>query len=394
MPPSADPAGRARRRAADGAVAVLWGVAAATPLVAPLVGFGAIALLVAVGLAEPAGRATAWRALRAWPSAWWWGVALLAGVHAARGAVWTDLAAAAAWCVVLAVAARPTSAGPRAAGLRWGLLAAVAVQATLVVPELGLDRAVGAAAHPNLLAAGLALAAATALVVPPGRTPHVRVVGYGVAAAAFALALATGSRGMWLGATLGVLAWALTDRGPGRGAWRAAVIAAVAVGGLAVAGVRGFDLATLLTSDVERGVVQGVALSLAAERPLLGHGGAPWSELAVRVEPSVPAALFAHAHSVPLHVAARGGALALALVALVLARAVPVGVRALRRLGRAAPAAALGAYGAAGVVLAQSLVDLVLPHPTVYVAAWVLGAALIDRVRVVSCADVDVGGRS
>jgi hypothetical protein len=95
-----------------------------------------------------------------------------------------------------------------------------------------------------------------------------------------------------------------------------------------------------------------------------------------------------------LHLAARGGAVALALVALVLARAVPVGVRGLRRLGRAAPAAALGAHLAAGVVVVQSLVDLVLPHPTVYVAAWALGAALIDRVRVVSCSDVDAGGRT
>ncbi len=373
---------------------MLWGIAAAMPLVAPQAGLGAVALLAAWSLAERPGRVAAVRALRAWPPAWWWGVALLAVAHAVRGAAWIDLLAASAWWVALVVVARPTSAGPRAVGVRWGLLAAVVVQAVLVVPAVGVDRAFGTAAHPNLLAAGLALTAATALALPPARAAGAGLLGYGIAVAAFVLALAAGSRGVWIGATVGTLAWTLTVPGRWRGAWRVALVAVVTVGGLVVAGVRGIDVATLLTSEVQRGVVQGTALSLAAERPLLGHGGAPWPELAARIEPSVRAELLVHAHSLPLHLAARGGALALALVALVLARAVPVGARELRRLGRVAPEAALGAHLAVGVVLVQSLVDLVVPHPTVYVAAWVLGAALLDRTRVVSSSDVDVGDRS
>lgn len=301
-------------------------------------------------------------------------------LHALRGVPWWEPVALAGWLVALTLAGQ-VQGRRRSTGVWWGTLIAVAIQAVLALPLLGDGRASAWSVHPNMAAPGLTIAAAILVVVSQGRSTA-RLLGLAGATMSLALALAAGSRGMWLGASFGVVAWALFPRAavPSM-AWRLIPAGFAVASGLWIAFVRRIAFDRLLVSDIDRGLVQGIGLRLAAERPVFGHGGVPWSQLAARIEPSVPTSVLVHAHSVPLHLLAHGGAFALVLMAWLLLGALPALRKGMMEIAAADPLAGLALCMVAGVLVVQSLLDLVLPAPGVFLGMWMLALVVLDRRR-------------
>lgn len=366
----------------------LWAVAAAAPVLWPPLGLLALVLLALVGVFRPGARRKVWEvATRLLPPTWIVGVLLLLLAHVLAGRPWWELILLSAWLVSCAVVQRFPDQG-RSLGIMTGVAAAVIVQATLALPSLlsGVGRSGAGLVHPNVAAAGLVIAAATLAIASTGRVRPVRIAALLVAAVALGLALAAGSRGMWLGASLGVLTWVLI---PGtaprlRWVWRLVPVALAVGAGLWVAAVRGVPLEALLTTQTERALVQGVGLRMASERPVLGHGGIDWAREAARIEPSVPPSVLIHAHSLPLHLAAHGGAFALALVLWLLVRTSGSVWRNMVGLSAKDLIGGLALFIVVGVLVVQSLLDLVLPMPAVYVGAWMLALVVGARGRLES----------
>lgn len=358
-------------------------------------------------------RGRAWRRFgRAFPAPVVVGVLALAAYHVTVLAAWVDLLGYLVLSVILAVVAPAPGEGVRRAALRDGVLlgglALVAVQSVAVVldtiggPSGAAGRMAGTMAHANLLAPSMLLAAAALALLADGADgPRRRWAVLGLVFA-LALALASGSRAAVLGAVAGSAIWALwalgRPAGAGRGAgpdaarsgarrWGAGrrrlawlVLGTAVLAPVAVSLVRGLPVEGLLVREVERSVVFATALDIVAERPVLGQGGVPWAVLVDRVEPARPAGALPHAHSVPLHLAARGGAVGLLLAVLLALGSYrvlrPHLANVLSRPGIGPPvlAAALAA------VALQAFVDLVVIDPAVYL----LAAALVGTVTVVA----------
>jgi O-antigen ligase len=334
-------------------------------------------------------------------------VVALAAHHAATATPWVDLLGLLAWGAILALVIPLPEEGARRAALHEGVmlggLALVAVQSTVAGVDAiawlagAAGRVAGTTAHANVLASSMLLAAAAlALLADRERGSRRRLAIVGLSLA-LALALASGSRAAVLGAAAGGAIWALSTlvgpaggpegaspaarrggRGRRRMAW--AVLAITVFAPLTIASVRGFPIEDLLQREVERSAVFATALDIIAERPVLGHGGVPWAELMERVEPALPVGAFAHAHSVPLHVAARGGAAALLLAVLLAVGSYrvmrPHLAIVLSRPGIGPPVLA----AATASVAVQGAVDLVIINPAVYLVA----AALVGTVTVVA----------
>ena len=347
------------------------------------------------------------RMSRAWPAPVVVAVVALAAHHFAMAAPWFDLLGFLVWGAVLAVVVPLPEEGARRAALRDGVLlgglALVAIQAATAVFDLiawnggPTGRVAGTAAHANVLASSMVLAAAALALLADrvgGSQRRLAIVGVSLA---LALALASGSRAAILGAVAGGAIWALSmlvrpggdghaapsgarRRGFGRRRMAWVVLAITVFAPLAIASIRGLPIEELLQREVERSVVFATALDIIAERPVLGHGGVPWTILLERVEPALPVGAFAHAHSVPLHVAARGGAAGLLLAVLLavgsyrLLRPQLAGVLSRPGIGPPVLAAAVAS------VATQGAVDLVIINPAVYL----LAAALVGTVTVVT----------
>jgi O-antigen ligase len=209
----------------------------------------------------------------------------------------------------------------------------------------------------------------------------------GLAVAAVAALVITGSRGGWLGAAAGILVMLVfVARDERASAWihrlrsvrpSVAVVGLVALVSVAIA--LGPLLATrLLSGDAGRGELWSAAWSIFTSHPLLGAGPGSWQSMRA-LEPISVAhlALLPHAHQVFLHVAAETGLAGLAAVAWFLIRFVRLAVDALRsaptreaRLVRQVTVASLVAFGA------HSQVDTQLHLPGVILLVMLLVARL------------------
>lgn len=392
-----------------------WAAMVALAPMAPAAALAAAGGLLAAGwLARrrderrPWYRGRAWgRMTRAWPVPVMVAVMALAAYHVAMASPWFDLLGLVAWGVVLAVVVPLPEEGARCAALRDGVmlggLALVAVQSAAAGVDViawlsgAAGRVAGTTAHANVLASAMLLAAAALALLADrasGSRRRMAIVGLSLA---LVLALASGSRAAVLGAAAGGAMWALSTLvRPGAGPqaadsgvrrrrrgrrWMAwAVLAITVFAPLTIASVRGLPIEELLQREVERAVVFATALDIIAERPVLGHGGIPWNVLLERVEPALPVGAFAHAHSVPLHLAARGGAAGLLLAVLLAAGSYrllrPHLAIVLSRPGIGPPVLA----AAIASVAIQGAVDLVVINPAVYLVA----AALVGTVTVVA----------
>lgn len=343
------------------------------------------------------------RLARTWPASVVLAVVALAAYHAAVASPWADLLGLLAFGAVLAVVVPTREEDARRRALRDGVMAGVfalvAVQAA--VAGFGANtwltgeptRVAGTTPHANVLAPSMLLAAAALALLADGESGSRRRWAILGLCLALALALATGSRAAVLGAAVGGAIWAVWallrpddapagarrhDAGPRRTAWL--VLGVTVLVPVAISAVRGLPVEGLFVREVERSVAFAAALDIVAERPVLGHGGVAWSALLERAEPALPGGVLAHPHSVPLHLAIRGGAVGL-LLATMLALG---GYRVLRPrlkvvlsrpgLGPPVLAAALAA------VALQAVVDLVVINPAVYL----LTAALVGTVTVVA----------
>lgn len=376
-----------------------WALVAVGALTVPLVALIAAGVLVVGRLVhEPAAAAGRLRRLlTVWPLPLWIAVVALVAVHAAQGAAWWDLAGLLAWASALAMV-RPLHDRAARDGVLVGVAAAVSIQLVAALPGFvgwvageAAGRWAGTTPHPNLLAAAMLLAAATLAVAAHGERGWRRAVAVPTLVVALGLALASGSRSAVVGAAISAAVWAVgalvagrgaTDSGGCRDRSRALLVLLVTVvAPLAVAGVRGLPVADLLVSDVERAAVFSISLDLSAARPLFGHGGVGWDDLVTSAEPSLPTGLYTHAHAVAWHLLVRGGALGLALAALL----VGLALRAL--LGRVGPLANLTGLAApllvaaAGGLGAQAFVDLVVVDPAVYLNVAALVAVLLTLPR-------------
>lgn len=388
-----------------------WAVLVALAPLAPVPALAATGGLLATGwLVWRRDERTAWysrrvwgRLSRAWPAPLWLAVVALAGYHVALGSPWLDLLGLLAWGATLAVVVPSADERARRAALRDGVMLgglALVVSQSIAVGFEGIawfggdaGRVAGTTAHPNVLAPSMLLVAATLAVLADGTRGSRRRWTIAGVCLALAMAFASGSRAAVLGAAVGAAIWALAvlsrpaglafggrrsgaPVGARRTAW--VVLGIVVLAPLTIAATRGLPLADLLQQDVERSVVFATALDVIAERPVLGHGGVPWSVLLERVEPALPVGAFAHAHSVPLHVAARGGAAGLLLAVLLAAGswrvARPRLVNVLSGSGIAPP---LLAAALASVAL-QATFDLAIINPAVYLVT----GALVGTVMV------------
>lgn len=376
----------------------LWALLLAAAAIAPAVALVAVAALVTIAVAR-LGLRGSWERLgrlrRAWPVPLVLAVVALAALQGLAGLPWLGLIGLLVWGACLAVTLpRHVSSAARYAladAVLIGSLLAVITQVALSLPELatwftgGGARAAGSTAHPNVLAAAMLVSAATLAVLAEGTRGARRALSLVALAPALLLVLASGSRAVVLGAAVGVVCWipaalwSRSGRARRRTAWLALVVVISAPFALAL--VRGLPSHALLGSEVERGAVFSLALDLAAARPVTGHGAVAWTELLIRAEPSLPVGIFAHAHSVPLHVLVHAGALGLVLAAWLtlggLRAALP---RLAAAWGGHGPAAPLLA-AAAGALALQALVDLVVISPALYLAVAGLLAALVAVAR-------------
>ena len=382
----------------------LWAVTLAAVATVPALAVPALVGLLVAATARMGWRAS-WRRLAGmWPSPLVGATVVLALAQLPGGNPWPDLFGLLAWGCVLAVIL-PNAAGTdvrhRAAvadGLLIGTLVALAAHIVLAAPELrswlagGAARAAGGTPHPNVLAAAALLASLTLALIADAAPGLRRGLALAGVAASLLLLLASGSRAVVLGAAGGAALWAfvalLLARGRGNRPPRSAallVLALALAAPLVLLGVRDLTLASLVLADVERAAVMSVALDLAAARPLLGHGAAPWTSLVAAAEPALPVGVFAHAHAVPLHVLVHGGALGLVLAALLLlSGAHRLAPRLASRLGHSvARSGLLGPLSAAvvGGLGLQALVDLVVVDPVVYVAAGGVVAAIVATLQ-------------
>ena len=249
----------------------------------------------------------------------------------------------------------------------------------------GSGQATGFAFHPNI-GAGLALVTVFGILGAFGVSRHwgyrtLLLAGLTLAVAAIAL---SGSRGAYLAFAAGLMFWLVLLLLRSRLRW--ALLGTVLVlgtgllwlaitllpsenwGHLEAVRPRVESLKQLEDTGGGRVFMGMLALEMAAERPLFGHGFGAWQRLVPEVEPELPTTVYGHSHNLYTEILLDGGTLT--LVAFLMFFAV-IGWELVHRAwrGNVVAAASFAALVAFGV---SNLFDVLAYQPHVVGLFWIV----------------------
>ena len=269
-----------------------------------------------------------------------------------------------------------------------GLAVAAVLMALKSAEQVFADesgQATGFAFHPNI-GAGLALVTVFGILGAFGVSRHwgyrtLLLAGLTLAVAAIVL---SGSRGAYLALPVGLVSWCVLLVLRTRLRWAliglALVLGAAVLwldrgswplenwGRLEAVRPRVESLAQLEGTGGGRAFMGMLALEMAAERPLFGHGFGAWQRLIPEVEPSLSTTVYGHSHNLYTEILLDGGTLTLVAFLMFLGA---IGWQLLRRAWRGNMVAA-ASFAALVAFAVNNLFDVLAYQPHVAGLFWIV----------------------